>query len=81
MELLKLSELLVKHFFCNLSSHRLSIVKFSTIRQLASILVELDTGCTEGFSDVEKYEENVYKMTNSLTVFYALKIVREFVIL
>jgi len=38
------------------------------------IVVE-DTGCTEGFSDVENYEENGYKMTNSLTVFYALKIV------
>jgi len=35
------------------------------------------TGCTEGFSDVENYEENVYKMTNSLAVFYALKIVEK----
>jgi len=33
------------------------------------------TGCTEGFSDVENYEENAYKMTNSLTVFQVLKIV------
>jgi len=28
-----------------------------------------DTGCTKGFSDVENYEENAYKMTNSLTIF------------
>jgi len=33
------------------------------------------TGCTKGFSDVENYEENANKMTNSLTVFHALKIV------
>jgi len=32
------------------------------------------TGCTEGFSNVENYEENAYKMTNSLTVFHALEI-------
>jgi len=35
----------------------------------------LHTGCTKGFSDVKNYEENAYKMTNSLKVFYALKIV------
>ena len=30
------------------------------------------------FSDVENYKENAYKMTNSLTVFYALKIAQIF---
>jgi len=38
----------------------------------------LGTGCTKGFSDVENYEENAYKMTNSITVFYALKIAQKF---
>ena len=33
------------------------------------------TGCTVGFSNVKNYEENAYKMTNSLTVFHALEIV------
>jgi len=38
----------------------------------------VDTGCTKKISDVENYEENVYKMTNSVTFFYALKNSQEF---
>jgi len=42
---------------------------------LARVELGMNTGCTEGFSDVENYEENVYKMTNSLPVFQVLNIV------
>ena len=45
------------------------------VTQVAERTLEEDTGCTEGFSDVENYEENAYKMTNSLKVFQVLKIV------
>jgi len=36
------------------------------------------TGYTKGFSNVENYEENAYEITNSLTVFQALKIAQKF---
>ena len=47
----------------------------STIYPISSSNSSFITGCTEGFSDVENYEENAYKMTNSPTVFRVLKIV------